>query len=494
MNNQTQLIDKETMLLKLSKKYKSLDPKDFMKSAKERLSMNIHSNDGMITDSPYYYFMTGVDACVNIKKALDKENIDSSKIKRILDLPCGYGRVSRWFNVFFPSARLYVSDIMKDATQYCVDNFNGIQIDSTPEPEDLVLPKNVDLIWVGSLFTHLPEQKVMDLLRKMTSCLSKDGIIVFTLHGDYVVNRITEREKVYNLSEKNVKALLDRYDRKGFGFATYPNSKHYGISVYDKNWLYFATGLINDLDVAHIWPKGWVAHQDIVVARKSKGRYLPAGKKYYCPCCEISSTKFKPMNKRENAICPKCSSLERNRLAYFFLKERTDLFQKNNFKLLHVAPEKVLSDEFKEASNITCLQIANKKERRELEGDLLNLKYKDNSIDGIICNNVLQHIPDDTAVIKELLRVLKKGGWAMLQVPTFRSFKHTQENLSSRSNSPYDKSSKNRIYGYVEYPEKLTKLGFRVVVEEYARKAFTEKEIQRFALLKSEQIFFCVKK
>lgn len=75
--------------------------------------------------------------------------------------------------------------------------------------------------------------------------------------------------------------------------------------------------------------------------------------KCFCPVCESEIPTFIPggVNNRENAICPKCGSFERNRAAYLFLKEKTDIFDKN-IKMLHFAPERALSEIFGKKENI----------------------------------------------------------------------------------------------------------------------------------------------
>lgn len=54
-----------------------------------------------------------------------------------------------------------------------------------------------------------------------------------------------------------------------------------------------------------------------------------------------------------------------------------------------------------------------------IQGDITKLPFKESSFDKVICSEVLEHIPDDKAAIRELVRVLKEGGRIGISVPTY---------------------------------------------------------------------------
>ena len=47
------------------------------------------------------------------------------------------------------------------------------------------------------------------------------------------------------------------------------------------------------------------------------------------------------------------------------------------------------------------------------------MPFEDDSFDATLCNHVMEHVADDIKAMKEILRVLKPGGWAIIQVPFF---------------------------------------------------------------------------
>ena len=75
-------------------------------------------------------------------------------MSEILDLPCGHGRVMRWLRATFPKASLTACDIDGDGVSFCAETFGARPALSSTDPEDLVLG-TFDLIWCGSLLTHL---------------------------------------------------------------------------------------------------------------------------------------------------------------------------------------------------------------------------------------------------------------------------------------------------------------------------------------------------
>src|SRR4029453_405200 len=103
-----------------------------------------------------HYFDCGRSALECINKALLIASIPPKRIKRILDLPCGHGRVLRHLKAAFPEAEIAACDLLRDGVDFCSSTFGATAIYSCDEPEAIPLkPESFDLIWVGSLFTHL---------------------------------------------------------------------------------------------------------------------------------------------------------------------------------------------------------------------------------------------------------------------------------------------------------------------------------------------------
>jgi SAM-dependent methyltransferase len=136
-----------------------------------------------------------------------------------------------------------------------------------------------------------------------------------------------------------------------------------------------------------------------------------------CPCCGWKGPKFLPhgIDNRINARCPKCNSLERHRLYYLFLKKYIPT--NKPIKVLHFAPEKIITKLFQSFSNINYLSADLDPEKGMVKEDIIELSFTDNSFDLIFCSHVLEHIPDDIKAMQEVHRVLKPDGFALLKVP-----------------------------------------------------------------------------
>src|SRR5262249_1250156 len=119
-----------------------------------------------------------------------------------------------------------------------------------------------DLIWVGSLFTHLPQDEMLRLLRYLRDQLRAPGLLIFTVHGPLVVNRLKERERTYNLTEGAISEVLSAYNASGFGFASYQGQVNYGISIASSATI---MNILSEVGMTPVLYKayGWAGHQDV---------------------------------------------------------------------------------------------------------------------------------------------------------------------------------------------------------------------------------------
>jgi len=230
------------------------------------------------------------------------------------------------------------------------------------------------------------------------------------------------------------------------------------------------------------------------------------GFRYYCPVCKSRIKLLKllgfdfPVIKekqivgggKRNAQCPVCRSSDRVRLLYLFLKNRTEIFTKQT-KLLHIAPEKPLERIFRKSENIKYLTTDLEKENVMEKMDITDIKYTENSFDAIICNHVMEHIPDDLKAMKELYRVLKPEGWAIMQVPFSKIMDSTFEDSSVKSEKEREKifgqMDHVRIYGK-DYSERLKKAGFKVEEYSWIEDKKLDNPNNKMALNEDEVVFF----
>lgn len=230
-----------------------------------------------------------------------------------------------------------------------------------------------------------------------------------------------------------------------------------------------------------------------------------AGDAVFCPICSSKFRIFESrgLTKRKNAKCPKCGSLERHRLQFKYLHERTNFFNIDKVRLLHFAPEKFFIKLFSSKSNVEYYPADLLPELYETQGqikvhkvDITQIPFPENHFDVILCNHVLEHIPDDRLAMRELYRVMKHGGWGIFQVPIDYERETTYEDFSIVSPEAREKAfgqhNHVRWYGR-DYITRLESVGFIVKEDDYV-KTFSDADLFRFGLLSGELIYVCQKR
>lgn len=229
------------------------------------------------------------------------------------------------------------------------------------------------------------------------------------------------------------------------------------------------------------------------------------GDTVHCICCSGNFITFLPFGlvKRANALCPKCGSLERHRLHWHFMINRTSLLgSSTRLKLLHVAPEAIFYNQFNgnpKFDYVPCAKFGegyiDEYPANTINVDITNIQFEDNSFDVIYSSHVLEHVPDDVAAMKEFHRILKPGGWAMLQVPLDSNLAETYEDFSIIDSIEREKAFGQydhvRIYGR-DYKNRLELAGFDVLQIAYTEE-FNRDEIFKNGFQQGEDIFICKK-
>lgn len=234
------------------------------------------------------------------------------------------------------------------------------------------------------------------------------------------------------------------------------------------------------------------------------------GNKFNCPLCGYSSRDLAQLGidlpvLRERKVsgagkrlgrCYNCGASDREKHIYLFLKERLNIFDhQNKLKILHIAPEKKLTIKILQhgGNEYICGDLFAEgytypKHVRHI--DVLQIPFPENSFDLIICNHVLEHIPTDLAAMRELCRVLKKDGKAILMVPLSQNSSATVEDASI--NDPHERErlfgqcDHVRIYGQ-DYFQRLEQSGFSV------ERLSLANEFSSAGLNREEEIILCQK-
>lgn len=222
------------------------------------------------------------------------------------------------------------------------------------------------------------------------------------------------------------------------------------------------------------------------------------GNKVSCPVCTHHFRKFLPYGRkaRENALCPNCLALERHRLMYLFLKRETSFFSAP-LKVLHVAPELCFIDRFEQQPNLEYITADIESPLAKVKMDIHAIPFPEASFDVVFCNHVMEHVENDAQAMREIYRVLRPGGWGIIQIPLFHPLpEKTYEDASITSaaarEQAFGQSDHVRLYGK-DYGRRLEAAGFRVDENRYVEKLPAE-EVERYALPKDEIIFYVEKR
>ncbi|MCB0324497.1 MAG: class I SAM-dependent methyltransferase [Bdellovibrionales bacterium] len=225
-------------------------------------------------------------------------------------------------------------------------------------------------------------------------------------------------------------------------------------------------------------------------------RYAGTGRD--CPVCGRSSRRFRPFGNppREQARCAHCTALERHRFVWLFLQRKTDFFDERSRRMLHIAPERCFAERFRRAIGDGYLS-ADLTNRAAMERmDITDINYPDRTFDIIYCSHVLEHVFDDRQALRELRRVLKEDGWALLQVPD--SAERTMEDPAiatpAERLAAYGHEEHFRLYGE-DFAERAREEGFRVSVVKVRDLALADAEIETMGLgTATGNIYYCTKR
>ena len=226
-------------------------------------------------------------------------------------------------------------------------------------------------------------------------------------------------------------------------------------------------------------------------------RLLFRGRRFECPCCGSHFGWILPYGSemRPNVLCPACGSLERHRLLVLYLRNRTRFFS-DNLKVLYIAPNEVLQKIFKTCSNLDYTSGDLSSPIASIHFDIIDIPFPDNHFDCIICYHVFEHVIDDRKAMSEVYRILKPGGWSILEVPYDVHCKETIDDPSVTTPEErlkaYGHWAHVRLYGYQDYQERLKETGFTVKLDDYLCE-LSDEERKRFCLPEIEPLHLCTK-
>jgi SAM-dependent methyltransferase len=210
------------------------------------------------------------------------------------------------------------------------------------------------------------------------------------------------------------------------------------------------------------------------------------GRQYEDPICGHTFRRMMdtPWSGRPNARCPKCNSLERHRVEWLYLLRELAIGNRG-LRVLHVAPEPGLRFRLNKLPSLEYVTTDLLDPSVDIRADLASLPIPSGTFDLVICNHVLEHVADDVAAARELVRVLAPGGRAVMQHPIDWSRPVTFEDPSIETpearDAAYFQSDHRRLYGS-DFRDRLASGGFSHVVDVPYREQLPAEERRRYRL------------
>ncbi|MEZ5964355.1 MAG: class I SAM-dependent methyltransferase [Planctomycetota bacterium] len=211
----------------------------------------------------FEYLRSGQEAFRIVEHVLAEHGCRLERVERLLDFACGCGRVARFFVHALGAARVAAAEIDPQALAFVGDTLGVATIASATDPQALRLGGDHDVVFVGSLFSHLPRPRFVAWLRALARGLRPDGLLVFTTHGEGVRGG-------------------QPADPTGFTFV--PVSETSRLDPHEYGSAFVRPEVVHELvREAGLTPLGWAERevwdlQDVFVARRSGGgepRRLP---------------------------------------------------------------------------------------------------------------------------------------------------------------------------------------------------------------------------
>lgn len=216
------------------------------------------------------------------------------------------------------------------------------------------------------------------------------------------------------------------------------------------------------------------------------------GTRVSCPCCGSRFRKFARFHGLDDQ-CPRCGSLMRQRVVTLYLRDVLRVAETGG-DILHVGPAPSVSRWLASFPEVRYVSVDLNSPLADVKADITDLPFPDDSHDLVVCLHVLEHVPDDRQAIRELFRVLRPGGKAVIQVPP-SPFDETLEDPTVT-----DPAERERRYGQYDhvrlcgsdYLERLEEAGFDVTREDYAER-FDLASRALYEIHAGEPFYVCVK-
>jgi SAM-dependent methyltransferase len=244
-----------------------------------KVIQDIAPDDVMFNSGQDWYFDVGESALTCILSALTYSRLKT--VRSMLDLPCGHGRVARHLRAAFPDSEFAVCDIDPVGVAFCAATFNARPIQSAPDLTSVNLAGRFDLIWIGSLFTHVDRVRTDRWLSFLCQHLSKNGILLASFHGSFARDVHLRHYPMIGTAEWT--RIEQQCASTGYGYEAYPK-QDYGISFSRAATIVDMACEIPGTRVLSYTERGWAEHHDVIaIARTDRTEDWQSASNRYPP-------------------------------------------------------------------------------------------------------------------------------------------------------------------------------------------------------------------
>jgi len=208
-----------------------------------------------------WYFSVGEDGLRCVRRALEVAR--DPPVHRILDLPCGHGRVARYLRAAFPEATMAFCDIDRSGVDFCAREFGGVAIYSQPDLTQVDLGSPYDVIWIGSLFTHLDRARTQRWLEFLVNALTPTGVLAATFHG-LGGTHILERYQTAGIEKPAWSRIIEECRVTGYGYAPYEADGNFGIAIVQPTEVISIAQAIPGCRIIGYGERAWADNHDVL--------------------------------------------------------------------------------------------------------------------------------------------------------------------------------------------------------------------------------------
>lgn len=229
-----------------------------------RLSLELATHDGMYKGNDRHYLMCGASALNVVLCVMSIADVPHPA--SVLDFGSGAGRVTRWLRAAFPESGIHTCDLREEDLQFNSDVLGFHSWQTSTDISVLKADTTYDLIWVGSVLTHLSAPRSEELLRTLFSWTNPNGLVVASLHGRYAKSR--HYCGFPYITEDSWPTIELGYQEIGYGYADYPGQLGYGISLSKPSWASSLVEKIPEARMVLFAEKAWDDHHDVVAIQR----------------------------------------------------------------------------------------------------------------------------------------------------------------------------------------------------------------------------------